>query len=238
MATGIGVTPFSSILQSIMYVFITCIHESWIPEFYILAFSNLFQFLNENPFTTDQSKRQNSWNKIKGTPILKLAMVERLKVNKNLTKKIVKKIVEKFVTKNSSKKFVKADGKLKKFRFRRFRIGENMWWTRNRYRYHSARRECPRCNLRWLTDLGDAMQNLKKVDFIWINRDQKSFEWFLNLLTRIEADQQVDEEYSCNNHTGQFLLEHLFVVVYGNENWKFLKARPFEFCGIMFLSCF
>jgi NAD(P)H-flavin reductase len=70
------------------------------------------------------------------------------------------------------------------------------------YRYLSARRECPRCNLRWLTDLGDAMQNLKKVDFIWINRDQKSFEWFLNLLTRIEADQQVDEEYSCNNHTG------------------------------------
>jgi len=23
------------------------------------------------------------------------------------------------------------------------------------------------------------MFNLKKVDFIWINRDQKSFEWFI-----------------------------------------------------------
>ena len=80
------------------------------------------------------------------------------------------------------------------------------------YRYHSARRECPRCNLRWLTDLGDAMQNLKKVDFIWINRDQKSFEWFLNLLTKIEADQEVDQDYSCNNHTGQFLSQHFFVV--------------------------
>ena len=80
------------------------------------------------------------------------------------------------------------------------------------YRYHSAQRECPRCNLRWLTDLGDAMQNLKKVDFIWINRDQKSFEWFLNLLTKIEADQEVDQDYSCNNHTGQFLSQHLFVV--------------------------
>ena len=79
------------------------------------------------------------------------------------------------------------------------------------YRYHSARRECPRCNLRWLTDLGDAMQNLKKVDFIWINRDQKSFEWFLNLLTKIEADQEVDQDYSCNNHTGQFLSQHFFV---------------------------
>ena len=84
------------------------------------------------------------------------------------------------------------------------------------YRYHSAQRECPRCNLRWLTDLGDAMQNLKKVDFIWINRDQKSFEWFLNLLTKIEAEQEVDQDYSCNNHTGQFLSQHLFVV--GSEN--------------------
>ena len=51
---------------------------------------------------------------------------------------------------------------------------------------------------------GHAMQNLKKVDFIWINRDQKSFEWFLNLLSMIEADQQVEDEYNCNIHTGQF----------------------------------
>ena len=48
----------------------------------MLAFFNLFWFLNENPFTTDQSKRQISW---------------------------------------------------KKFRFRRFRIREIMWWTRYRF---------------------------------------------------------------------------------------------------------
>ena len=67
------------------------------------------------------------------------------------------------------------------------------------YRYHSSKRECPRCQFRWLTDLGDAMQNLKKVDFIWINRDQKSFEWFLNLLSMIEADQETDADYVCEN---------------------------------------
>ena len=88
------------------------------------------------------------------------------------------------------------------------------------YRYHSSKRECPRCNLRWLCDIAesDAMQNLKKVDFFWINRDQKSFEWFLNLLSLIEADQQVDEEYNCNIHdnikgnvgTGRFLDLHLY----------------------------
>ena len=47
----------------------------------ILAFHNLFWFLNENPFRKNQSKWQISWNK---------------------------------------------------FRFRRFKIRENMWWTRYR----------------------------------------------------------------------------------------------------------
>ena len=37
------------------------------------------------------------------------------------------------------------------------------------------------------------------VDFIWINRDQKSFEWFLNLLSMIEADQETDQNYVCEN---------------------------------------
>jgi len=94
------------------------------------------------------------------------------------------------------------------------------------YRYHSSKRECPRCSFRWLTDLGDAMQNLQKVDFIWINRDQKSFEWFLNLLSMIEADQESDQDYTCENGvctensklpagkqaaaSGQFLDLHLY----------------------------
>ena len=33
------------------------------------------------------------------------------------------------------------------------------------------------------------MESLRKVDFYWINRDQKSFEWFLNLLGEIENEQ-------------------------------------------------
>ena len=87
---AVGLWPFT-------YVFITCFHESWTFFIYffsrkkfvfsiwkiavMLAFFNLFWFLYENPFTTDQSKRQISW---------------------------------------------------KNFRFRRFRIRENMWWTRYR----------------------------------------------------------------------------------------------------------
>ena len=62
------------------------------------------------------------------------------------------------------------------------------------FRYRESKRECPRCHLRWLTDLGKSMQSLRKVDFFWINRDQKSFEWFLKLLSVMEAEQQEEEE--------------------------------------------
>ena len=60
-------------------------------------------FISINP--TKTNPRTNSWKiKIEGTLILKLAMVERLKVNKNLSKKNLWKIknVEKVI-----KKFVK-----------------------------------------------------------------------------------------------------------------------------------
>ena len=32
-----------------------------------------------------------------------------------------------------------------------------------------------------------------KVDFLWINRDQKSFEWFFKLLNQLEEEQEADE---------------------------------------------
>ena len=34
---------------------------------------------------------------------------------------------------------------------------------------------------------------LFKVDFFWINRDQKSFEWFFKLLNQLEVEQEADE---------------------------------------------
>jgi hypothetical protein len=30
---------------------------------------------------------------------------------------------------------------------------------------------------------------LKKVDFFWVNREQKSFEWFVSLLSQLEIEQ-------------------------------------------------
>ena len=39
--------------------------------------------------------------------------------------------------------------------------------------------------------IADKLQisTFKKVDFFWINRDQRSFEWFVNLLSQLEIEQ-------------------------------------------------
>jgi len=36
---------------------------------------------------------------------------------------------------------------------------------------------------------GGTGMNLEKVDFVWINREQKSFEWFVKLLLDLESQQ-------------------------------------------------
>ena len=51
-------------------------------------------------------------------------------------------------------------------------------------------------------------RRLKKVDFIWVNRDQKNFEWFLNLLRQFEQEQ---EYYLASNSDEQRFLDiHLY----------------------------
>ncbi|KAL8197383.1 UNVERIFIED_CONTAM: hypothetical protein K2H54_022614 [Gekko kuhli] len=56
---------------------------------------------------------------------------------------------------------------------------------------------------------GESLKNeemkLRKVDFIWINRDQKSFEWFVSLLTQLEVDQAESDP------RGRFLEMHLYM---------------------------
>lgn len=57
------------------------------------------------------------------------------------------------------------------------------------YRFSAAKQKCPCCKHVFYSD-GDGMDmKLRKLDFIWINRDQKSFEWFLTLLSQIELEQ-------------------------------------------------
>ncbi|XP_030046330.1 NADPH oxidase 5 [Microcaecilia unicolor] len=57
----------------------------------------------------------------------------------------------------------------------------------------------------WCETPKDNEMKLRKVDFIWINRDQKFFEWFVSLLTKLELD-QADEEPE-----GRFLDMHMYM---------------------------
>ncbi|XP_022126952.2 NADPH oxidase 5 [Pieris rapae] len=56
------------------------------------------------------------------------------------------------------------------------------------YKYRHARVTCPNCSHTWpcrpRTDM-----TLRKVDFFWINREQRSFEWFVSLLSQLEIEQ-------------------------------------------------
>uniref|UniRef100_A0A8C5Z195 NADPH oxidase 5 n=1 Tax=Marmota marmota marmota TaxID=9994 RepID=A0A8C5Z195_MARMA len=48
------------------------------------------------------------------------------------------------------------------------------------------------------------------VDFIWINRDQRSFEWFVSLLTKLEMD-QAQEAQDGRRGTDHFLELHMYM---------------------------
>lgn len=57
--------------------------------------------------------------------------------------------------------------------------------------FHSppARHNCPHCHYTWASEIPPTVMNLRKVDFFWINRDQRSFEWFVQLLSQLEIEQ-------------------------------------------------
>ncbi|KAG0728254.1 NADPH oxidase 5 [Chionoecetes opilio] len=57
------------------------------------------------------------------------------------------------------------------------------------HKYWKVRHSCPRCSHTWTSDLPQSVMNLRKVDFFWINRDQRSFEWFVSLLSQLEIEQ-------------------------------------------------
>lgn len=55
-------------------------------------------------------------------------------------------------------------------------------------KYKKTLKKCPTCAHEWYDSF--EQKKLKKVDFIWVNRDHKSFEWFINLLADLELQQE------------------------------------------------
>ncbi|XP_071825647.1 NADPH oxidase 5-like isoform X1 [Apostichopus japonicus] len=61
------------------------------------------------------------------------------------------------------------------------------------HRYRLSSQMCPKCNHTWMEDVPETLMTLNKVNFIWINRDQKNFEWFIGLLAQMELEQDEEE---------------------------------------------
>ena len=57
-------------------------------------------------------------------------------------------------------------------------------------RYMEAKRSCPACSHSWSDPIPPNVMKLRKVDFMWINRDYTSFEWFVTLLSELERQQE------------------------------------------------
>merc|ERR1712073_179301 len=74
------------------------------------------------------------------------------------------------------------------------------------HRYWSSKTVCPQCSYTWTNENITNMFNLKKVDFFWINRDHTSFEWFVDLLSQLEIEQQ-----EHGGHMNRFLDMHMYV---------------------------
>ncbi|KAK7076527.1 NADPH oxidase 5 [Halocaridina rubra] len=72
-------------------------------------------------------------------------------------------------------------------------------------RYRSAKAPCPYCHMPSCIDLPATLRKLRKVDFVWVNRDLGSFEWFLEVLAALEKEQRVE-----GTAMERFLNLHLF----------------------------
>ncbi|NWZ86596.1 NOX5 oxidase, partial [Poecile atricapillus] len=73
------------------------------------------------------------------------------------------------------------------------------------FRYRRRMQSCPSCRFSWREEERDEEMTLRKVDFVWITRDQQHLQWFLSLLAQLEA-QQAELEPG-----GKFLELHLFM---------------------------
>ncbi|KAI3387966.1 hypothetical protein SNEBB_006809 [Seison nebaliae] len=62
------------------------------------------------------------------------------------------------------------------------------------YTYENNQKCCPQCQYSWFDTQWQnqkiAFSKTKKVDFVWVNRDQKEFEWFISLLADLEKKQE------------------------------------------------
>lgn len=74
-------------------------------------------------------------------------------------------------------------------------------------KYLDSRQQCPHCNNWFARGIPGSLLKLKKVDFVWINRDQHNLEWFVQLLSQLEMIQAELETVSER----RFLDMHIYI---------------------------
>ncbi|XP_048749074.2 NADPH oxidase 5-like isoform X2 [Ostrea edulis] len=78
------------------------------------------------------------------------------------------------------------------------------------YRYKESKRTCPCCQHSFYGPISDHSMKLRKVDFIWINRDQKAFEWFVGILDHIETE-QIGVAYDGDKEPEKVIAMHMYM---------------------------
>lgn len=70
------------------------------------------------------------------------------------------------------------------------------------FRYRQARATCPHCDHKLSEKLVSQQDKLavKRVDFIWITREQRSLEWFISILSQMEIEQRKNNESFFESH--------------------------------------
>ncbi|CAF0823796.1 unnamed protein product [Didymodactylos carnosus] len=75
-------------------------------------------------------------------------------------------------------------------------------------RYRNRRHKCPKCHSIWNNSADHEQLAVRKVDFIWVTRDQRSLEWFISLLSQMEIEQK---RLRAGEHEDPLLEVHLYV---------------------------
>jgi hypothetical protein len=86
------------------------------------------------------------------------------------------------------------------------------------HKFNKSRHECSNCSYSWYDELEH--KKLKRVDFIWVNRDYQAFEWFVELLGELESQQ-------LKTHRQRFLNIHLYMTSSKN-NQELKPIDPLE----------
>jgi len=71
--------------------------------------------------------------------------------------------------------------------------------------------KCPGCDEVFMPEGAQIQTKIKKLDFIWINRDRKSFEWFLDLLRKLEQESEKISKSHKMKEGEKFLDIHMYM---------------------------